>query len=788
MKLKTLFFFLIFAYLNAAQDIIPKINLVAGRKDSVLIQDLFYSPDYNVHVLNNSNIELKYDYSSNYLYLKPKTGFTGYSVCTIVNGKDTLYFPVFVKKLISHKFVFKSKKEFKKVFLFGQFNNWNRTSLPMRWSKEDSAFVLLLRLDEGVYQYKYFADGIELTDPQNPDSVSNGMGGYNSLIKIKSKNKIFTFLHEDKFNSSNDKSVFTFYYEREGIFVPLKKKNLTILLNNKIIEKDLIKINKNIITITFPVSKLAGRGVIRLGITQDGASTNFLQVHYYNGKPVTNSAPFSYYDATIYSLMIDRFYDGDATNNNPIINDSLSFKANYQGGDFKGLIKIINSGYFDSLGVNVLWISPVNDNPNKAYREYPLPHRLFTGYHGYWPISAYKVEEHFGNFDDLKNVIKTAHEHGIKVLLDFVSHHVHKEHPYFKMHRDWFGNVRLPDGRLNIRLWDEHRLTTWFDIYLPSFDYIHSKTARDTMTSNALWWLLKTGADGFRHDAVKHVPNIFWRELTRKLKSRFKKDIYQIGETFGNYRLVNSYVNNGQLNAQFNFNLYDIALATFIDSSRSFADLENEIKKSDFIFGLPNLMGNIMDSHDKVRYMAYADGDVSINQWDATELGWKNPPKVDYPSSYKKAELYLAYMFTIPGIPVIYYGSEFGMTGASDPDNRRMMRFGSELNKYEKQMLKQVRGISLLRKEHTSFRYGEIYFLKGNKNVFAYLRSDFNESLIVVLNKSEIPQKISLTLPELFNSQFVRNLFTGRNIPLERNNFTVVIPPISFKIFKIIRN
>ncbi len=109
----------------------------------------------------------------------------------------------------------------------------------------------------------------------------------------------------------------------------------------------------------------------------------------------------------------------------------------------------------------------------------------------------------------------------------------------------------LPDGRRNLRLWDEQRLTTWFEPYMPSFDYTKSDAPIDYMTDNCVWWLKQTGADGFRHDAVKHVPNRFWRALTKKLEEEIEvptgKKVYQIGETFGDYNLIGSYVNNGQL-------------------------------------------------------------------------------------------------------------------------------------------------------------------------------------------------------------------------------------------------
>ena len=95
-------------------------------------------------------------------------------------------------------------------------------------------------------------------------------------------------------------------------------------------------------------------------------------------------------------------------------------------------------------------------------------------------------------------LVEWAHKKEIKVLLDFVSNHVHTEHPYFKEHRDWFGQLELPDGRLNLRFWDEFRLTTWFEPYLASFDYLGSEEALEEMTDIAVWWLNETGADGYR--------------------------------------------------------------------------------------------------------------------------------------------------------------------------------------------------------------------------------------------------------------------------------------------------
>jgi cyclomaltodextrinase len=359
----------------------------------------------------------------------------------------------------------------------------------------------------------------------------------------------------------------------------------------------------------------------------------------------------------------------------------------------------------------------------------------------------------------------------------------------WKDHRDWFGTFNLANGRLNLRLFDEYRLTTWFEPYMPSFDYVKSYEALEFMTDNAVWWLKVTGADGFRHDAVKHVPNEFWRLLTQKIKREVaipqNKEIYQIGETFGGIDLIASYVNNGQLNAQFNFNLYDVAIPTFLDEKASFKLLDYQMQKSFQVFGNNNLMGNIMDSHDKIRYMAYADGDLAINDGRASDFAWNNPPKVDDPKSYDRLKLYLAYMLTIPGIPIIYYGDEIGMTGASDPDNRRMMRFGDELNQYEKQTFDDVSKLIHIRKENSALRYGDFLTLKADENVYAYLRSDMNERILIIVNKSPIDQNLEFTLPLLYNIGKAKDLVSGKEFQINKNKLELNINGSMYFILKL---
>ncbi len=769
-------------------DIIQPINLEEGIEKEIVISDLFYAPDYKLAFSPNENVVFSHDTVNNILKLKAKDGFTGLDVLQFTYENQQYYIPFKLQPRKKYLFTYKPKGKPKQVNLFGQFNSWDRSSLPMSDEDKNGIYEIRIPLDPGRYEYKFFVDRKELIDTQNPVKVPNGMGDFNSVIIIDSDDEEKMYLHSLNFESDEQMKKYNYYLENHSS-ENINESNIVALLDNQLINPALIKVDGNKITLMFHDDIIEGERLIRIAVRLNGKYSNIQSTKIIDGQPVNNDSPRSWQDAIIYSLMIDRFNNGDPSNDNPVKHDSLFSPANYNGGDLQGILNKINEGYFNHLGINTFWISPIVDNTNKAYREYPPPHRYYTGYHGYWPVSLQGVEEHFGDMNLAKELVSKSHQNNIKILIDFVANHVHEEHPLWKEHRDWFGVLELPDGRKNLRLWDEYRLTTWFEPYMPSFDYVDSKDALETMTDNAIWWLKETDADGFRHDAVKHVPNEFWRLLTKKIKEEIEAtretQVYQIGETFGGYDLISSYVSNGQLSSQFNFNLYDTAIPVFLDPESSFEMLDNQMQKTFQVYGVNHLMGNLVSSHDKIRYMAYADGDLQINDGKANEIAWTNPPKVDSPSSYDKLKLHLAYILTIPGVPVIYYGDEIGMTGAADPDNRRMMKFDNDLNKYEKQMFKDVSKLIHSRSDHSALRHGDFLTLQTDKNIYAYLRSDMNERILVILNKSEKEQLINLTLPSIYNLKSATDIISGEKFSINENLLSLNINGIGYRIVKL---
>ncbi|MEI7981119.1 MAG: alpha-amylase family glycosyl hydrolase, partial [Bacteroidota bacterium] len=485
----------------------------------------------------------------------------------------------------------------------------------------------------------------------------------------------------------------------------------------------------------------------------------------------------------MYFILVDRFKNGKPENDGPLKDKEIDPKVNYMGGDLAGITREIENGYFTNLGINTLWISPITQNPLGGYNEYPAPHRKFSGYHGYWPITLTTVDTRFGNAEEFHKLVNEAHSNNINIILDFVSHHVHQEYPVLKVHPDWITQIDLPGKRKNIRLWDEQRLTTWFDVFLPTFDLTKPEVA-NMVSDSAAYWIKEYKLDGFRHDAAKHVPENYWRMLTRKLNQQVtipeNRGVYQIGETFGSRELIGSYINPGMLDAQFEFNLYWDVKSAFAIDNVSFRDLNYSLQQSFNYYGEHNLMGNITGNQDMARFISFASGALSFTE-DVTDAGWKRDIEVKDTMGYRKLASLIAFNMTIPGIPVIYYGDEFGMPGAGDPDNRRMMKFDS-LNKHEQYLKNITSKMAHLRNSNLALIYGDFATLKVNEKIFVYLRSYFDKAVIVVFNKEKSARNIEFPIPDRFNSaafnaQFGTkfNLENGKiNLALEGNSFEII--------------
>ena len=503
-----------------------------------------------------------------------------------------------------------------------------------------------------------------------------------------------------------------------------------------------------------------GRSFIRVFALGDGKNLNDLLIPLENGKVLADAAQLTRHDdqaQVLYSLMIDRFHNGNKKNDWKMNSPEVLDIVDYQGGDIAGITQKIKDGFFNDLGITTIWISPITQNPWDAWGLNKFPngnkydntkaYTKFSGYHGYWPIYATEVEKRFTTEEELHEMLAVAHAHGLNVILDYVANHMHINSPTLQAHPDWHTDSILPDGRRNFELWDEARLTTWFDVHIPTLDLERPEVCAP-MTDSALVWLEKFDFDGFRHDACKHIPLNYWRELGAKMKQRYpNRHIWMIGETYGDTKLIGSYVKSGLLNSQFDFNIYHTAIDVFGKPNQSLKSINKTILESLAAYGSHHTMGNISGNHDKCRFISLAGGAVSWNESEKA-AGWERHIGVTADgdaareeAAYKAAMLLEVINLTIPGVPCIYQGDEYAEAGANDPDNRHMMKFNG-LSERQQQFRDEVQKLVQMRRNSLPLIYGEYIPVTVTDKLLVFDRTYMGQTVRVTIDLDKLEYSI----------------------------------------------
>lgn len=624
------------------------------------------------------------------------------------------------------------------VLVSGEFNEWGGdagSAWPLEDPDGDGTWTREAKLDPGSYQYKFIVDGTWMPDPGNPKTIDDGFGGTNSVIDVPACGSGL-MLEYQKTSGSSFSAVFG---AADGEFVDLGDVTVTVDWE--------------------PAggSLIGSEGKAELGL--QGLSDGIHDVRVSSGGQtmllkVYVGVSTDWRDALMYFAMTDRFANGDQGNDAPIAD--VDWRTNYQGGDFAGITQKIDGGYFDALGVSALWVSWPVDNPD-FYEDGAFPDQdgcgldpkstkyspmRYTGYHGYWPSKLDEVESRFGTLGELQDLVTAAHARGIRVLLDFTANHVHDSSPFFLAHKDagWFN---FPAEICQDVGWDTKPKTCWFVDYLPDLNYTNP-AARKAMLDSAVDWVKKTGADGLRFDAVKHLEMSFVQELRARAKAELEPtgvDFYIVGETFtGDAGLIESFVGPSKIHGQFDFpsNLHILkGLATF---EVGLDQMDQAVRAVKATYANPGLMSTFIGNHDIARFTSMAAGMISCGPWDVVSnvaQGWRNPPGA--PSgedAYLRLRLALTYALTVPGVPLIYYGDELGMPGAGDPDNRRFMRFGGDLSGLEAATLAFSQKLGLARAAHPALRTGswpQPLWQEGD--FLAYGRVGGGETAIVLLHR-----------------------------------------------------
>ena len=401
----------------------------------------------------------------------------------------------------------------------------------------------------------------------------------------------------------------------------------------------------------------------------------------------------------IYFILIDRFHNGDIKND---LNSDKSSLYAYHGGDIQGIIEKLP--YLQKMGVTALWLSPVFDNRDENFFKY-------SAYHGYWVKDFYNIDEHIGNLQLLKKLSKELKKRGMYLILDMVVNHVDYDSPMLKKYPDWFhkyGDVT--------KWYDQFQLLNYRVHGLPDLAQENPEVSK-FLINNAKWWIDQVQPDGFRLDAVKHVPLDFWKNYNLSLKKYAGNNFLLLGELLDGNSMNCAYtLNKGKFNSLFDFPLHYVMKRIIADetTAQELGVLFYQDKK----YPNPNMLVTLLDNHDLDRFF------TSLN------------------NNKERFKLALSLLFALRGIPSIYYGTEAGLKGhIKDITNRRDMIFNPEHDFY-----KYIQKLAKLRADSTALTLGKQIHLFQTSKIYSFARISKDELAIIVFNNNRTKKKINFPL------------------------------------------
>src|SRR4051794_7934143 len=262
-------------------------------------------------------------------------------------------------------------------------------------------------------------------------------------------------------------------------------------------------------------------------------------------------------DETVYSLMVDRFNNGDTKND---IDVNTQDPLAYAGGDFQGVIDKLD--YLKDMGFTAIRLTSIFDNTD-------------GGYHGYWVNDFYKTDEHFGSLKTFKKLVQEAHKRDMKVIIDFVTNNVSPDHPWVKdsSKRNWF-NEQHEISDLN----NQDEIENGWVNGLPDLNQDNPEV-KEYLLDAAKWWINETDIDGYSLPEVNYVPESFWSEFSGEVKKE-KENFFLLGITAANSTVDLDIYKNAGIDSVTDYQYSENLRNVFAATNQSFSPLnDNKVQK-----------------------------------------------------------------------------------------------------------------------------------------------------------------------------------------------------------------
>ena len=459
------------------------------------------------------------------------------------------------------------------------------------------------------------------------------------------------------------------------------------------------------------------------------------QIYNYNPVPyqVTiyekSYIPDWYKEGIVYQILIDRFFNGNEDNaiNSPKENSFIYGKWNdspmyikdnmgritrwdFYGGNIKGIIKKLD--YIKSLGASIIQLSPVFKSSSC--------HKYDTGNYEF-------IDEMFGTNDEFKELCEIAESKGIKIILEAVLSYTSSDSKYFNKlgNYDDIGAYNSP----NSKYYDWYKFVKYPYQY-ESWWGINERPNIKVMDKGYINYIIKNknsiikkwidfGVSGWRLNVIDELPDEFI-ELIRKRMQGINKETVLLGDIWDDasnkvsYSKRRRYLQGNEVQAVTNYPLRE-SLINFTKGYISSHRLKQKVMSLYENYPRENFYGNIniAGTNDTERILTVLDENIEL------------------------LRLLVVIQFTLPGVPLIYYGDETGLKGGKEPDNRRSYPWGNE----NKNIIEFYKEIANIRNNENGLKKGDINIYETDSDVFAFERNYENEKVVVLVNVSK-EQKI----------------------------------------------
>lgn len=471
----------------------------------------------------------------------------------------------------------------------------------------------------------------------------------------------------------------------------------------------------------------------------------------------------------VYFLLTDRFVDGDPANNHPQQGGGPGTRTfdrplhvpgyepaniGYLGGDFRGVLD--NAGYIADMGFTAIWTTPIVDNPDEAFTGSSVPGRGpggdkgKTGYHGYWGVNFFEVDEHLEStgltFADFTRRLRD--EHDLTYVLDIVCNHgspawtMPEDQPMFGELYDADGKLvahhqNLPPGELD----DENPLHDFFNrepglAELADFDEDNPAVLDYFVAAYSHW--LDQGVAAFRIDTIAFMEHSYWKRFSERMRAR-RPGLFMFAEHFSfdaDAIAEHTWPENGGIS------VLDFpgraAMVDVFGRGAPFTGLEDYLHLESGLYQNPYELMTFYDNHDMDRMEADDEGFIDAHNW----------------------------LFTSRGIPVVYYGSEIGFRAGTNEHTGNRDYFGQENIELAKThpIRKDLARIAHLRKRSIALQRGLQVNERFETDVAVFYRvyekDDVAQTALVALNKGDDDK--SVTVEALLSAGTWRDAFSDQ--------------------------